>query len=132
MNISSIVIQTRPEFIDTVLKKIDESGVCEYHLHDEKGRIIVTIEGEDVSEEIRKLNIISAWPHVIAADMQMSYSEEELDENIKVLENRDAVPNILKKEDVDIEKVVYHGDLKRKDSQLAEFAKSLSNPDGEE
>ncbi len=133
MNISSIVIQTTPQFLDVVLEKVKSNPeICEYHLHDEKGRIIVTIEGEDVSEEIRKLNIISAWPHVITADMQMSYSEDELDENIKVLENRDAVPNLLKQDDVDIDRVVYHGDLKRKDSQLESFAKSLSNPDGVE
>ncbi len=133
MNISSIVIQVNPKNLDAVLEKIKQNpDVCEYHLHDEKGRIIVTIEGEDVSEEIRKLNIISKWPYIIAADMQMSYSEDELDENIKVLENRDAVPNLLKQEDVDLDRVVYHGDLKRKDSQLEAFAKSLSNPDGVE
>ena len=133
MNISSIVIQTTPQFLESVLEKIKiNSDICEYFLHDEKGRIIVTIEGKDVSEEIKKLNIISKWPHVITADMQMSYSEKELDENIKVLENRDAVPNLLKQDDVDLERVVYHGDLKRKDSQLEAFAKSLDNPDGVE
>ena len=130
MNISSIVVQTTPEFLDEVIKNLKNCGACDYHLHDEKGRIIVTIEGEDVSEEIGKLNILEAIPHVIAANMQMAYSEDELDENIKVINESDAVPKILNNPDADIERVVYHGDLKKRDNALQEFAKDLSNPNG--
>ena len=130
MNISSIVVQTLPKFLDEVVQSLKDCDVCDYHLHDEKGRIIITIEGEDVSEELGKLKVIEAIPHVISADMQMAYSEDELDANIKVINESDAVPNLLKNEDVAIEQVTYHGDLKKKDSQLQEFAKNLSNPDG--
>jgi len=132
MNISSIVVQTLPKYLDGVVKALKECEVCEYHLHDEKGRVIVTIEGEDVSEELKKLRVIEAIPHIIAADMQMAYSEDELDANMKVINESDAVPNLLKNEDVDIERVIYHGDLKKKDSELESFAKSLNNPDGVE
>ena len=132
MNVSSIVVQTLPKFLDEVVQSLKDCEVCDYHLHDEKGRIIITIEGEDVSEELGKLKVIEAIPHVIAADMQMAYSEDELDANIKVINESDAVPNLLKNEDVEIDRVTYHGDLKKKDSQLQEFAKSLSNPDGVE
>ena len=130
MNISSIVVQTSPKFLDEVVESLKNCEACDYHLHDEKGRIIVTIEGEDVSEEIGKLKVIESLPHVIAADMQMAYSEDELDANIKVINNSDAVPNVLNNPDVDIDRVVYHGDLKKKDSELQEFARDLSNPDG--
>jgi nitrate reductase NapD len=132
MNVSSIVVQTVPKFLDEVVQSLKDCEVCDYHLHDEKGRVIITIEGEDVSEELGKLKVIEAIPHVIAADMQMAYSEDELDANIKVINESDAVPNILNNADADIDRVVYHGDLKKKDSQLQEFAKSLSNPDGVE
>lgn len=132
MNVSSIVVQTVPKFLDEVVQSLKDCEVCDYHLHDEKGRVIITIEGEDVSEELGKLKVVEAIPHVIAADMQMAYSEDELDANIKVINESDAVPNILNNADADIERVVYHGDLKKKDSQLQEFAKSLSNPDGVE
>ncbi len=132
MNISSIVVQTLPKFLDEVVKSLKSCEVCDYHLHDEKGRIIITIEGEDVSEELSKLKVIEAIPHVIAADMQMAYSEDELDANIKVINESDAVPNLLKNEDVEIDRVTYHGDLKKKDGELVNFAKSLSNPDGVE
>ncbi len=130
MNISSIVVQTTPKFLDEVVESLKNCEACDYHLHDEKGRVIVTIEGEDVSEELGKLKVIEAIPHVIAADMQMAYSEDELDANIRVINESDAVPTVLNEEDVDIDRVVYHGDLKKKDSQLQEFAKDLSNSTG--
>ncbi|WP_297483097.1 chaperone NapD [Sulfurimonas sp.] len=130
MNISSIVVQTVPKFLDEVVESLKNCEACDYHMHDEKGRIIITIEGEDVSEEIGKLKIIEAIPHVITADMQMAYSEDELDANIKVINESDAVPTVLNAENVDVESVVYHGDLKKRDAELQEFAKDLSNSTG--
>jgi nitrate reductase NapD len=83
-------------------------------MHDELGRIIVTIEGDGVQEELKKLKVIEAIPNVISADMQMAYSQEELDSHLEVLENSDAVPRVLN-EDVKPEDIVYNGDLKQKD-----------------
>lgn len=120
MNISSIVVQTLPQYVEEVVENLKKSGVCDYHLHDAKGRIIVTIEGEGVSEELKKLRVIEAIPHVIAADMQMAYSEDELDEHMEILKNRDAVPKVLADEDIPVEEIMYNGDLKKKN--LEEFA----------
>ena len=128
MNISSIVVQTVPKYLDEVVESLKNCEVCDYHLHDEKGRIIITIEGESVKEELEKLRVIEAIPHVITADMQMAYSEDELDKNIQVLNNADEVPTILQRDDIDVTKVVYHGDLKGKDKDLGSFAESLDNP----
>ncbi len=123
MNISSIVVQTRPEYLDSVLEDIKKCEVCDYHFHDEKGRIIVTIEGKDVSEELGKLRVIEQIPHVIAADMQMSYSEEELERHLRVLDSAEAVPKVLQGDTTKIDPatVIYNGDLKKKD--IYEFAK---------
>lgn len=123
MNISSIVVQTRPEFLEQVVSDIKECGVCDYHMHDELGRVIITIEGSGVAEELKKLKVIEAIPHVISADMQMAYSEDELDEHMDVLENSDAVPHILHDEDIKPEEIIYNGDLKRKD--LEGFARQF-------
>jgi len=122
MNISSIVVQTRPEFLDEVVEALKECEVCEYHLHDDKGRVIITIEGAGVEEELKKLRVVENIPHVISADMQMAYSEDELDEHIEVLSNSDVVPKMLN-EDIPADKIVYSGDLKRKD--LEGFAKEF-------
>jgi len=124
MNISSIVVQCLPEYVEEVVENLKNTPECDYHMHDEKGRVIITIEGDGVSEELRKLKVIEAIPHIIAADMQMAYSEDELDEHMEVLNNRDAVPKILNEDDVDVDKVVYNGDLKKKEDMVA-FAKQF-------
>ncbi len=124
MNISSIVVQTLPKFLDEVVENLKNCGACDYHLHDEKGRIIVTIEGESVSEELEKLRVIEAIPHVITADMQMSYSEDELDRHMEVIANGDAVPKMLNDDTVRVEDIVYNGDLKKRDD-LTTFAKNF-------
>ncbi|NOX14720.1 MAG: chaperone NapD [Epsilonproteobacteria bacterium] len=122
MNISSIVVKTLPENVDEVVKVLKECEACDYHFHDVGGKIIITIEGADVSEELSKLRVIENIPHIIAADMQMSYSEDELDRHMKVLENADAVPKVLDQDTskIDPSMVVYNGDLKKKD--IYEFA----------
>jgi len=120
MNISSIVVQTLPKYVEEVVENLKNCEACDYHLHDEKGRIIITIEGDGVSQELEKLRVIEAIPHVIAADMQMAYSEDELDEHMEVINNRDVVPKILQDTDsVDVDRVVYNGDLKKREDLLA-------------
>jgi len=132
MNISSIVVQTVPKFLDEVVQALKDCEACDYHLHDEKGRIIITIEGEGVSEELKKLAIIEAIPHVIAADMQMAYSEDELNAHMEVINNADVVPKMLNDDKLDARDIVYNGDLKKKD--LEGFAKTFDstafNPNG--
>lgn len=115
MNISSIVVQTLPKYLDEVVESLKNCDVCDYHMHDELGRIIITIEGNGVEEELKKLKVIEAIPHVASADMQMAYSEEELGNHMNVLENSEVVPKVLNEEDIDPRDIVYNGDLKRKD-----------------
>ncbi len=122
MNISSIVVQTRPEYLDEVVEALKKCEVCEYHLHDEVGRVIVTIEGNGVQEELEKLRVIEVIPHIVSADMQMAYSEDELDEHMDVLNDADVVPKMLN-EDIPADQIVYRGDLKKKD--LEGFAKEF-------
>ena len=115
MNISSIVIQCKSEDYERVQKQCEESKICDFHFGEkEKGKIIVTIEGKDVGEEIEKLKEIQLFDGVIAADMMMTYQEDMLDEEVKRLNESDAVPELLTKENVDPSEVVYNGDLKKK------------------
>ena len=125
MNISSVVVQTVPKFLDEVVEALKNSDACDYHLHDEKGRIIITIEGEDVSEELKKMKVIEMIPHVISAEMQMAYSEDELEANMQKLENADVVPKMLNNDDLDPSDIVYRGDLKKKD--LEGFARTFDD-----
>ncbi len=127
MNVSSIVVQTVPKYLDKVVQNLQECEVCDYHFHDEKGRIIITIEGNGVSEELEKLRVIEAIPHVIAADMQMAYSEDELDAHMEVINGADAVPKMLNDDTIDVKDIVYNGDLKKKD--LEGFARTFDKRD---
>lgn len=115
MNISSIVIQTKPSYVKEVVEVCQKSDFCDYHFCDEeKGKIVVTIEGENIDEEMGKLKKIQAIPHVICADMMMAYSEEELDAEREKLDASGSVPTILNDETVKLEDIVYRGDLKKK------------------
>ena len=125
MNISSVVVQTVPKYLDEVVNALKNSDACDYHIHDEKGRIIITIEGEDVSEELKKMKVIEMIPHVVSAEMQMAYSEDELEANMIRLENADLVPKMLNDKDIDVKDIVYRGDLKKKD--LEGFAKTFDD-----
>ena len=115
MNISSIVVKALPKHIDELIEYFQNEEYVDYHFSDKAtGKIIVTIEGDGVEEEIKKLVKIQQLPNVITADMMMTY-QEELDEAIKELNEANPVPEILTKEDVDVKDVVYNGDLKKKD-----------------
>jgi len=116
MNVSSIVVQALPEYIDGLIEVFNDSELCEYHLHDkETGKIIITIEGKDVGEEIEKLVKVQQIPHVIAADMMMTYQEDSLDEEIRVLNEQGLVPAMLNDDTLEARDIVYNGDLKKKD-----------------
>ena len=116
MNISSVVVQVKPENFDSVMEVLQNAAFCDYHFSDkEKGKIIVTVEGESVDDEIRNLKIIQSLEHVISAEMMMSYSEDELDREIKKLEAQDPVPAMLNDDSIKAEDIVYHGDLRKKD-----------------
>lgn len=124
MNISSIVVKTVPKYLNEVVESLKDCEACDYHMHDEMGRIIITIEGEGVAEELEKLRIIEAIPHVITADMQMAYSEDELDAHMEIIANGDAVPKILNDDSVDFTNMTYNGDLKKRDD-LATFTRKF-------
>ena len=114
MNISSIVVQTLPQNVESVIESLKQSGVCEYHLHDPKGKIIVTVEGKDVEEEIEKLVAIQILPDIIAADMMMTYQEDQLDAEIKKMNEEGIVPEMLNDENIDPRNIVYNGDLRKR------------------
>ncbi len=112
MNLSSIVVLTTAEHLEEMVQTIQQSEFCEYHLHDEKGRIIVTIEGDGIEQEIVKLQQIQALPHVLSAEMVFSYSEDELEREKDKLEKNDTLPEWLNDPDAKMGDINYGGSLK--------------------
>ncbi len=97
------------------LRKLNSSTNCESHIHDEKGRIIVTIEGKNTEEEIGKLKNLQAIPHVVSAEMAFAYSEDELELAREELEKvKDNIPEWLNDPDAKMRDIIYGGDLKGK------------------
>lgn len=114
MNISGILVQTRPEKVEEVAAAIKESNLCEYHLHDKLGRIIVTIEEENTEAEIKQLKKLQSMKNIIAADMMYSHSEDELDALRDDLDNGGKIPQWLNDPNAKAEDIKYNGDLKKK------------------
>ena len=114
MNISGILVQTKPEKVEEIIKVIKENNYCEYHHHDELGRIIVTIEEANTEKEIQQLKKIQLIKGVIAADMIYSYSEEELDGLRSDIETGGGVPEWLNDPNTDAKDIPYNGDLKKR------------------
>ena len=113
MNISSVVVITKPEKVKDVVKSLEESGLCEVYLYDEQGRIIVIIEAEETNEEAFKLRQIQLLPNVLSASMVYSYSEEEWEKAQQYLEQlSNEVPDVLNDENVKAENIVYKGHIK--------------------
>jgi nitrate reductase NapD len=107
MNVSSIVVQVKPENYDELQKELENSGICDYHFGDkDKGKMIITVEGEGVDEEIKKLVQIQNTKNVLSADMMQTY-QEELDSAIKELEASGDVPKVLSDDDIAIEDIIY-------------------------
>ena len=53
----------------------------------------------------------------------MSYSKDELEAHMKVIDDGEVVPRMLSDHDLDPSEIVYSGDLRKKD--LESFAKSF-------
>lgn len=115
MNLSSIIVQVKPENLPSVIKEIKSSQDFEYHIHDKTGRIIVTIEGVNTQEEIKKLKKLNAIKNVISAEMVFAYSEEELEQDRNKLEKiKDNLPEWLNDPNTKLHDIKYGGDLKGK------------------
>ncbi len=95
MNVSSIVVKTTPEDFEKVLSNLSASDLCEVHFYDET-KIIVTVEGEGIGEEMRKMKAMLNMPGVLCADLAYSYSEEAEGALEKLNLGKGIVPEALR------------------------------------
>ena len=123
MNISSVIIRTTPQSLDSILSQLKACDFCEYHLHNEQGHIIVTLEADTTQEELSYLQRIQGMEGVLSTDLQMSYNEAELDGQIERMEGSDIVPAVLNDDDIDPNDIIYRGNIVKKD--INDFADSF-------
>lgn len=113
MNISGIVVKTEPQYAESLIENFKESELCDFHIY-ENGNIILTIEGESVSDEMGKLKQIERFPHVLSAQMVYSYCEDELEEGKEFLSKNKAMPEWLNDEKMKAEDIPpYQGDVRK-------------------
>jgi nitrate reductase NapD len=67
--IASILVQTRPDRLDATEAAITALRGCEIYGRDEKGKLVVVVEGPDASSLGATLNTISALPNVYSASL---------------------------------------------------------------
>ncbi len=77
MNVSSIVVRTRPAAVKSVIAALKKSGLCDVFFSDQQGRIVITVDDETVDGEIEKLKAIRNLPDVLAADLVYAFSDHE-------------------------------------------------------
>lgn len=110
MNVSSLVITTKAQDADRVIEQLKKSEFCEYHTHKE-GKIVITIEGESVSDEIAIMNRLGAMDMVVNVEMIYSYCEDELEQERDHLEIEGEIPTWLNDENAKAEDIKYNGKL---------------------
>ena len=108
MNISSLVITTLSEKTTQVTDVLKKSELCEYHAHKD-GKIVVTIEGNSVSDEIKIMNQLAKIKNVINVEMIYSYCEDELSGERENLEIENKIPDWLNDENAKAEDIKYNG-----------------------
>lgn len=99
MNISSLIVKVLPADMEPALAVLRSSGLCNVHFHDQqKGAVVVTIEGKDVGEEMDKMRKIEQLPHVLGAALVYASSEAEPDAAVEGIVGRQGgtVPEELK------------------------------------
>ncbi len=111
MNISSLIVKTLPEKCAEAAAALSAGGFCEVH-HAKNGTIIVTIEGEDVSDELRKLKQVEQSPFVLSATMIYSFCEDELESERDKLNRHPDYPDWLNDDRVKAGDIRYSGDLR--------------------
>ena len=87
MNYSGIAVGTTPEQLETLRKEIERLEWAQVHHDDGQGRLIITIEGNHMGEDIGRLKQIKQMPGVLFAEMVAHCCEEE---EIPVQQGTDA------------------------------------------
>jgi len=113
MNISSAIVKVKTGTDTPVLKTLKNIAGCEIHLN-ERARIIITIEAEDVSGEIAIIKTIENIEHVLSVEMVYAYSEEELEKERDKVEFAEETPQWLNNDSMDARDIRYGGDLRKK------------------
>lgn len=84
MNLSGLLVMTRPEAMPQVIDTLNALPGVEVHQQDPHGRLVVVMEADSVRAETDGLRRIQALPGVLVAEMVYHYFEDD-DETVTEL-----------------------------------------------
>jgi len=88
MNVSSVIVTAAKEKIESVIDTINATDFCEVHFFDHRGKIVATIEGEAIHDQMEKMKKIQDLPGVLSVNLSYSYCEDEIVEDIEALHSK--------------------------------------------
>jgi nitrate reductase NapD len=75
VEIASILVQTRPERLETTAQAIEALPGAQIYSRDPKGKLVVVIEAADTGSIGATLNAISSMPHILTAALVFQGSD---------------------------------------------------------
>jgi nitrate reductase NapAB chaperone NapD len=76
MTVSGIVMAVRPEHLDEMAGVVNGLDWAEVHYTDGGGRMVVTIEADDIDESMNRLKHLQGLPRAIMAELAEFVVEE--------------------------------------------------------
>jgi len=77
MTVSGIVVACRPDDLAEVKEVLNGLTWAEVHYADPDGRLVVTIEADDVEESMDRLKQLQGLPRVLMAELAEFVEEDE-------------------------------------------------------
>ena len=72
MNVSSVIVRAAKDNIESVINKINAVDFCEVHFFDSGGKIVATIEGESINDQMERMKMIQSLPDVFSVNLSYS------------------------------------------------------------
>ena len=77
LHIASFVAYARPDAVESVVKAIQAARLAEVPLHDEKGRIVIVVEGPSAGRVLDVMDAVRALEGVLAVHLAYQHAEPE-------------------------------------------------------
>ena len=77
VHIASFVAYARPEAVASVVKAIQAARLAEVPLHDDKGRIVIVVEGPSAGRVLDVMDAVRALEGVLAVHLAYQHCESE-------------------------------------------------------
>lgn len=75
LHIASCVVRTLPLKVDDVVQAITTRTACEVFTADQRGKVVVLVEGNSTGELLDQIDVIRAFAGVVSIELVYQHSE---------------------------------------------------------